>query len=103
LHGTWERISNEHGNEYLFFGEDGSFVYAEGSVANVEHNPTVIGIFLLENGIFTITTEDCPGVSGTYTIRLIANEHLRLELVEDSCEGREGGLTFQPWQRFLDY
>ena len=100
LLGIWERITEEHGNEYLFFGEDGTFIYAEGGVENVKDSPSITGSFQFEAGLFTIQTEDCPEITGTYTIRLLADKFLTLERVEDACKGRVDGLTFQAFKRY---
>jgi hypothetical protein len=99
LVGVWERISDEHGSEYLQFGPDGSFVYAEGAIQNVVDDPSLTGSYEFLDSEFTIFTEDCLDIEGIYHLRLVAGQFLTFELVEDSCADRLEGLTFGPWER----
>jgi hypothetical protein len=55
-------MTDEHGNEYLSFGEDNQFVYAEGQVENVTVSPSFTGSYQLERGVLSLQTEDCPEV-----------------------------------------
>jgi len=99
--GVWNRESDEHGSEFIRFGEDGSFAYADGQVGNLD-TAEIFGSYAIDGGRVAVETSDCPGVTGTYTLRTYligAGNYLSFAVGDDACIGRRDGLTFGPWGR----
>jgi hypothetical protein len=101
LVGVWNRESDEHGSEFIRFGDDASFAYADGRVENLE-TAEIAGSYVAEAGSLVVETSDCPGVPGSYALRVYAigvASYLTFTVTEDACSGRSDGLTFGPWAR----
>jgi len=93
LIGRWSFGSGAYA-QYFQFNEDGTYVMARGSVANLEDNQLHFGPFLFEDGLLTFETSDdslgCTGQSGTYEVRLLEEGRIAFVLVEDECSLRAG-------------
>jgi hypothetical protein len=93
LIGRWSFGSGDPA-QYFHFNEDGTYVMARGSVANLEDNQLQFGPFLFEDGLLTFETSDdslgCTGQSGTYEVRLLEEGRIAFVLVEDECSLRAG-------------
>jgi ABC-type transport system substrate-binding protein len=93
LIGRWSFGSGAYA-QYFHFNEDGTYVMARGSVANLEDNQLQFGPFLFEDGLLTFETSDdslgCTGQSGTYEVRLLEEGRIAFVLVEDECSLRAG-------------
>lgn len=99
LTGVWNRESDEHGSEFIRFGADGTFAYADGTVENLD-TADITGTFTIEDGVLHLDTGDCPGVPGLFTVRsylIGAGVYLSFTASDDACLGRNEGMTFGPW------
>ena len=86
LTGRWESISSTGNVTGVVFKPDNTF---EGYI---NKKPFVTGTYTLQDSIFTMQDNGCMGAVGTYKISFFSNnDSLRLELIEDACEGRGRG------------
>ena len=88
LTGKWER-KLAGGNILGFrFKPDNSFE------AYVNKKPQASGMYTLRGNVFTILSNGCPGIKGTYKINFFSNsDSLRWEVINDSCERRRQGIS----------
>jgi len=102
LAGQWSRESSEHGSEFLRLTDALEFHYADGEVGNLDGDGALAGTFELTDGVFTVDTEDCPGMIGAYALRIRevgVERFLIFTAIDEACVGRGEGLTFGPWMR----
>lgn len=86
LVGKWESVSPTGNVTGVVFKEDYTF---EGFI---NKKPFVSGTYSLQDSTFTMADNGCMGATGTYRITFFSNnDSLRLELIEDACQGRANG------------
>ena len=101
LAGRWTQFDVQaQGNNYLIFGEDGSFRARHGP--SIEQGLLVsTGTFKLEGDELTITDDnDCPD-GEMYRIKFSTEDHLYFTVLGSTCDNFADDFERQPnWDRY---
>lgn len=94
LIGNWQPLSTGHAAMFLQLNSDGT-CRQSASLEGLTNIPQVECTFTLEGANLSMTVvkltgvPECPTPTGTYEVRLVADDRIKLVVIEDACSPRK--------------